>query len=167
MYIDMIIYILQNGTVGDAGLIYGNWWHFVVQTVGIIVIFVFEFGMGLILWYLVLDILIVNKCRRNKHNQIRNLALNTYLGIPMWEIDMNLAFADILKSESDMAKTMLLEFHCDCLRKKEEADDEKDEILLDDDPDISQKMIDEMNDVLGIILYALYSYFVCYFCYYS
>ena len=120
-----------------------------VQTVGSIVIFVFEFGMGLILWYLLLDIMIVNKCKRNKNNQIRNMTLNTYLGIPMWEMDINLAFADILKCESDTAKTMLLEFHCECLLKKDDADDEKDDMLLDDDPDLSQKMLNEMNDILG------------------
>ena len=39
------------------------------------------------------------------------------MGIPIWEIDINLAFKDILRCESDTAKTMLLEFHYNCVSK--------------------------------------------------
>ena len=52
--------------VSKEGLIHKGYQHFGIETMSLVIIFIFQFVMTCILWYLVLD-KIMNKCRRHKN----------------------------------------------------------------------------------------------------
>ncbi len=105
--------------------------------------------MCIFLWYVVLDLVIVGGCKKKHGKSIRVQTLDTYLGIPLWETDVNLAFRDILKCGNDVAKTMLLEFHNECLKQNEEDDDdEKEDALPDIYRNSSRKTTSDAEELL-------------------